>query len=73
MRVNAYGRELIVLRECGAWRVFEPGVEGKRRPAQDICIPDATEPGEILQYLSDLLHEHASERHPAVVERKPEE
>lgn len=68
MRVSAYGRELIILREKDSWRVFESSGEGKRRPAQDIRIPEATEPGEIVQYLGDLLHEHATERHPEVYE-----
>lgn len=70
MRVSAYGRELTILREGNSWRVFETSGEGKRRAVLDICIPETTGPGEIVQYLSDLLHEHASDRHPTVFERE---
>ena len=65
MKVNAYGRELIILRENSSWQIFEAGNEGKRRLVRDIHIPDTTRSEEIVQYLSDLLHEYASDRHPA--------
>jgi hypothetical protein len=68
MKVNAYGRALTVVEEGGCWRVFESGVEGKRRPARDIYIPDGMGADEVLQYLGDLLHEYASERYPTVFE-----
>ena len=68
MKVNAYGRELTIVRENKSWRVFDLGNEGKRRPAGDIRIPGEIEPGDVVQYLGDLLHEYASERYPAVFE-----
>ena len=64
--VDAYGRELVVLKEGDSWQVFDIGNEGKRRRAKDIRITDTIGPDEIVQYLSDLLHETASARHPEV-------
>ena len=70
MKVSAYGRELVILRENESWRVFETGNEGKRRLVKDICIPDTTGSADIVQYLSDLLHEYASDRHSGVFEHE---
>ena len=66
MIVNAYGRKLQIIREEDCWRVFELGNEGKKRSATDIRIPNGIEYADILGYLGDLLHEHASSRHPEV-------
>jgi len=66
VKLNAFGRVLVVLRENGEWRVLEQGNEGKRRTARDIVIPAAVAEDEVVDYLSDLLHEYATERHPAV-------
>ena len=68
MKINAYGRELVVHKERGSWQVFDIGNEGKKRQAGDIRIPDTIGPAEIVQYLSDLLHEFASDSHPEVFE-----
>ena len=68
IKVNAYGRELAVLKEGESWQVFDIGNESKKRLAGDIRIPDSTDPAEVVQYLGDLLHESASDHHPAVFE-----
>ena len=66
MRLNAFGRELEVSRVGGRWKVFDLGNEGKKRLARDIVIPESIGESELVGYLSDLLHEHASGRHPEV-------
>ena len=66
MKVNAYGRELEILKKGGSWRVFDLGNEGKKRPASDIAISPAVDANQFSEYLSDLLHEYASQRNPEV-------
>ena len=60
MRVDAFGRELEILRRGDDWVVFDSGSEGKKRLAHDIVIPGALPESDIIEYLSDLLHEYAT-------------
>lgn len=66
MKLNAFGRQLVVLQVNDGWEVLEEGNEGKRRLARDIVIPASVSEDEIVGYVSDLLHEYASEKHPGV-------
>ena len=50
----------------GKWVVFDTGSEGQKRLARDIVIPQTVPQAEVLGYLADLLHEHATSRHPEV-------
>ena len=70
-RYNVFGRDVLVQKEDTGWSTFYPGAEGKRRRA-GIFIPPEITAAELKQYLSDLCHEWASEKHPEVVrlERK---
>ena len=65
-RFDVFGRTVLVTRLNGGWAAFLLGVDGKRRPAVDIVIPADIAETEIGQYLDDLCHEWASERHPVV-------
>ena len=66
MKVEAFGRELLISREGEKWVVYDLGSEGKKRPASDIVIPATVLEPELVQYLGDLLHEYASLRNPEV-------
>jgi hypothetical protein len=68
MKLNAYGRHISILRVKGRWEVFDLGNEGKRRRANDIVIPASVPEAELVDYISDLLHEHATTRNPEVVD-----
>ena len=59
--IEVFGRRLLVERTAATWRVFEPGVDGKRRPAPGLVVPAfvVTE-AELEQYLADALHERAT-------------
>lgn len=59
LRIDAFGKELLVERTADRWQVFIAGCEGKKRLARDIIIPDSIPESEIPDYLADLLHEHA--------------
>ncbi|MDX1520696.1 MAG: hypothetical protein R3264_03635 [Anaerolineae bacterium] len=63
---EVFGRRVLVLEEGQGWQAFYQGNEGKRRPAADIIIPPTLAEAEIEQYLADLCHEWATDRHPDV-------
>lgn len=65
-KYNIFGREVLVEKRNSGWATFYQGSEGKRRNA-GIFIPADINEAELTQYLSDLCHEWATERHPNVV------
>jgi hypothetical protein len=66
LKFDVVGRLVLVAESGDGWAVFYLGAEGKRRPAKDIVIPADISESEIEQYLGDLCHERATERHPKV-------
>lgn len=64
MRIDLHGRLIEVTRSGNAWKVFHLGNEGKKRLADDVIIPAEVAESEIVTYLADLYHEHASSKHP---------
>jgi hypothetical protein len=67
IRIEAFGRHMDIERIDDRWVTFLRGNEGKRRPAPDVLIPASLEKSDIIDYLEDLLHESASEKHPNVI------
>jgi hypothetical protein len=67
MKLNVFGRMVIVERRGNDWTAFYLGVEGKRRPAEDIVIPASISEAELERYVADLCHEWATSRNPNVV------
>ena len=66
LKLDVFGRTVLVEQSAHGWSVFYLGHEGKRRPATDIVVPRAVAAADIPQYLADLCHEWASARHPQV-------
>ncbi len=66
IKIKVYGVLVIVEKTDSGWAVFYPGADGRRRSAGDIIIPDFVEESELENYLSDLCHEWATDRHPSV-------
>ncbi len=66
LRFNVFGRQVVVAESNSGWATFYVGAEGKRRPATDIVVPQDMPESDIEQYLDDLCHEWATERHPNV-------
>jgi hypothetical protein len=59
--LEVFGRRLLAERDAAGWHLFEPGADGKRRPAPGLLVPGfVTTDAELLAYLADLLHEHAT-------------
>ena len=65
-KFDVYGRRMLIEESAQGWEAFYLGDEGKRRPATDIMIPNSLYAADIAQYLADLCHEWATERHPEV-------
>jgi len=66
-RFDVFGKLVVIAGAPGAWQVFYPGPEGKRRPA-DFIVPHDVAEHDLAEYLADLFHENATPKH-ATVER----
>ena len=56
MRLEVFGKQLLVERYQHQWRVWSLG-EGTRRPADDLVVPVDITQKEMPEYLADLCHE----------------
>lgn len=66
IKFDVYGRYVLIFRTSEGWKIDYASDQGKRRPATDIFIPDFISEFEIEQYLADLCHEWATDKHPLV-------
>lgn len=66
IRLDVFGRHVLVERVGGGWSVSYLGSDGKKRPARDIIVPASVTEAELIEYLADLCHEWASDSHPKV-------
>jgi hypothetical protein len=66
VKLDVFGKHMIVERSAGTWRTYLLGVDGKRSP-MNVAVPESVAAGELAQYFDDLFHETATPRHPAVV------
>ena len=67
LKLDVFGRMVLVERSANAWEVYYLGGDGKRRRADDIFIPSSVDEAELERYVADLCHERATARHPNVV------
>jgi len=67
LKLDVFGRMVLIERCADGWEVFYLGSEGKRRLAEDIFIPSTILEGELERYVADLCHEWATSRNPSVV------
>jgi len=65
-RYDVFGRLMGVEKTDRGWHVYYLGADGKRRPADDIAIPDFIDEGGVGEYLGNIFHESASPAHPEV-------
>ena len=66
IKFDVYGRHVLISPTKDGWNIDFLSGEGKKRPAADIFIPDFISESEIEQYLADLCHEWATDKHPLV-------
>jgi hypothetical protein len=66
VKLDVFGKRMLVERDQGAWRTYLLGSDGKRSLV-DIHVPETLSETEIVQYFDDIYHEAATPRRPAVV------
>jgi acetoin utilization deacetylase AcuC-like enzyme len=66
VKLDVFGKRMLVERERGSWRAYLIGTDGKRSPV-NIAIPDSVGEDELAQYFDDIFHEAATPERPAVV------
>lgn len=66
MKLDVYGKHMLVERVDGTWHTYLLGPDGKRSPI-DVPIPASLTADELAQYFDDLYHEAATPSRPAVV------
>lgn len=67
LKLDVFGRSVLVERSASGWEAFYLGGDGKRRHADDIFIPSTIQEAELERYVADLCHEWATPRNPRVV------
>jgi hypothetical protein len=67
LKLEIFGRTVLVERRVDGWEAFYLGSDGKRRRAEDLIIPSTILEEELEAYLADLCHEWATPRNPRVV------
>jgi hypothetical protein len=70
LKLDVFGRSVLVERCAEGWKAFYLGSDGKRRRAEDLIIPSTILEEELETYLADLCHEWATARNPSVVRVK---
>lgn len=66
LKLDVFGRTVLIERGAEGWETFYVGGEGKRRRADDIFIPAAVPEAELERFVADLCHEWATPRNPQV-------
>jgi hypothetical protein len=66
LKFDVFGRLMLAEHIGSGWRLFDLRPEGKRTLVTDLVVPDFISASEIDQYLADMFHERASDKHPAV-------
>jgi hypothetical protein len=64
--LDVFGKHVLALRTNEGWCVFYLSDDGKRRPGLDILVPDFVNESEIENFLADICHEWATEKHNSV-------
>lgn len=68
IKFNVFGKVLSVQRKNDEWLLFREADTGMRARIYDVVIPPELTQDKLAQYLDDIYHEHASEKHPSVIQ-----
>jgi hypothetical protein len=66
VKLDVFGKQMLVERREGEWRTFLVGADGKRSVV-NIAIPSTIAESELAQYFDDIYHEAATPQRPAVL------
>lgn len=63
VKLDVFGKRMLVEWHDGAWRTFLLGADGKRSVV-NIAVPQTISETELVQYFDDVYHEAATSQHP---------
>ncbi|EMQ2878978.1 hypothetical protein V9N52_004335 [Vibrio navarrensis] len=66
MKVNVFGKIMLAERKYGIWTLYIDSETSIKCPVRDFVVPPFLDEDELLIYLDDMYHEHATETHPTV-------
>ena len=66
MKLDVFGKRMLVEWSDGAWRTYLLGAEGKRS-AINVAIPESVTEGDLVQHFDDLYHEAVTPQRPAAM------
>ena len=66
IKLDVFGKQVLAIHTNDGWEMFYLSEGGKRRPATEIFVPNFVKETEIENYIEDICHEWATERHPNV-------
>ena len=66
IKLDVFGKLVLAIHTNDGWEMFYLSKDGKRRLATDIYVPNFVNEAEIENYIEDICHEWATEKHPNV-------
>jgi len=66
MKLDVFGKIMVVERAGGQWQLYTLANSGMRSPVYDVVIPAELNESEVIGFVADIFHEGASEKHPKV-------
>lgn len=66
IKLDVFGKHMIAVWTNDGWSMFYLSDDGKRRPADDILVPEFVTESEIEDYLADICHEWATRKNSNV-------
>ena len=65
-KLDVFGKLVLAIHTNDGWEMFYLSEGGKRRLATEIFFPNFVKETEIENYIEDICHEWATEKHPNV-------
>jgi hypothetical protein len=66
IKLDVFGKLVLAINSNDGWEMFYLSEGGKRRLATEIFVPNFVKETEIENYIEDICHEWATEKHPNV-------
>jgi hypothetical protein len=64
IKLDVFGKLVLAINTNDGWEMFYLSEGGKRRLATEIYVPKFVKETEIENYIEDICHEWATEKHP---------
>ena len=66
IKLDVFGKLVLSIHTNDGWEIFYLSEGGKRRLATEIFVPNFVKETELENYIEDICHEWATEKHPNV-------